>query len=57
MTELAKPIVILPWVETPSASTTTATALKKRAIERWENEGGKIPPLLKPVGTPARDEA
>jgi len=45
-----------PVVERPSPPITIADAQKKRAIERWENEGGEIPPPIKPVSTQASAE-
>lgn len=48
--------VAQPLLETPSPSITAADATKKRAIDRWENEGGEIPLPIKPLSTRARDE-
>ena len=33
-------------VERPAPWSSDAVAFKKKALERWENEGGKIPELL-----------
>jgi hypothetical protein len=40
-------------VERPRPSTTDE-ATKKRAIDRWENEGGEIPLPSKPLSAVAR---
>jgi hypothetical protein len=43
-----------PLGETPSPPTTIAAAQKKRAIDRWENEGDEMPPPIKPASTQTR---
>jgi probable phosphoglycerate mutase len=43
-----QPVIVL-WNAGGSEFTVAGNAAKKRAIDRWENEGGEIPPLLKPA--------
>jgi len=41
-------------VETPCRLTTTTDAIKKPAIDRWENEGGELLSASKPLIEVAR---
>ncbi len=57
-----KPSAFIAWVMAApkehnfSSFTTAADTLKKRAIDRWENEGGEIPQLIEPVRAPVMIE-